>query len=346
MKNLIIGSTCRSVGKTSVIIGLAATYKGAFGYMKPFGDRLLYKKKKLWDYDAALMTNLFGLHEIPEEISIGFDHSKLRFMYDETSLLEKLRDEVAGVGKDKDIVFIEGGKSLNYGTSVYLDPISIASHTGGKLLLVLGGNENSILDDITFLAKRVDMKDVNFGGIIINKIPDIEEFKENNLDLIERTGLKILGIMPLEKELATFTVGYLAERLFAKILTGEEHLRRKVNCVFIGTMHVNAALENPLFKEGGKAVITSGDRTDMILASLESDTACVVLTEGITPGAKIIDIAKERGIPLLMVPADTLNVAKHIDVLDPLITRDDQDKVALLGRMAREHLRLEEIFKD
>lgn len=345
MEKLIVGSMCQSTGKTSLIVGLAATTKRKFGYIKPFGDRMLYRKKRLWDYDAALITNLFGLQEIPDDISIGFDHSKLRYMYDEKAVQEKLRSVVADVSTNRDVVFIEGGREINYGISVFLDPLSVAAATGGKLIIVVSGNENAILDDLAFLKKRIDLKGVRFGGVIMNKIPNIEEFKDHCLPRIADSGIQILGMIPFEKELTSFSVGYLAERLFAKVVTGEDGLDRTVKSVFVGTMHIQAALENPHFKEENKAVVTSGDRTDMILAALEGDTACVVLTDNISPSAKIIATAKERSIPLLLVAGDTFMVSRQMDAMEPLLTKNDQSKVALLEKLVRDHVDVAEILR-
>jgi BioD-like phosphotransacetylase family protein len=345
MDKLIIGSMCQSTGKTSLIVGLAKTLKKKIGYAKPLGDRMLYRKKRLWDYDSTLITNIFGLEEIPDDISIGFDHSKLRYMYDEKSLREKLESVLNDVSKGKDIVFIEGAREINYGMSVFLDTLSIAAYTGGKLILVASGNDNAILDDLAFLKKRIDLTGVRLGGVVLNKIANLDEFKDTSLPGIQEAGIKVLGLIPFEKALTTFNVGYLAERLFAKVVTGEEMLQKTVSHVFIGTMHVHAALENPLFKEKGKAVITGGDRTDMILAALEGDTACVVLTDNISPSAKIVAAAKEREIPLLLVPADTFQIARQMDAMEPLLTKDDVAKITLLENLVRTHVDVDEITR-
>jgi hypothetical protein len=53
MKNIVIGSVSENAGKTSFVVGLARAINGKFGYLKPFGDRLIYRKKRLWDHDAA-----------------------------------------------------------------------------------------------------------------------------------------------------------------------------------------------------------------------------------------------------------------------------------------------------
>ena len=56
MKSLIIASTREGAGKTSLMIGLTRAIEKRFGYVKPLGDRPLYRKKRLWDYDAALLA--------------------------------------------------------------------------------------------------------------------------------------------------------------------------------------------------------------------------------------------------------------------------------------------------
>jgi BioD-like phosphotransacetylase family protein len=72
-----------NAGKTTLIIGLAKALQKKIGYIKPFGDRLLYRKKRLWDYDTALMNSIFGLEQDPAEMSIGFDHAPLLYIVDE-----------------------------------------------------------------------------------------------------------------------------------------------------------------------------------------------------------------------------------------------------------------------
>ena len=77
-------------------------------------------------------------------MSIGFDHSKLRYMYDEEGTQKKLLETVGHIGKDKEILFIEGGRDLSYGMSVYLDTLSLAKYTGSLVIVVQrGGGHDS-----------------------------------------------------------------------------------------------------------------------------------------------------------------------------------------------------------
>ncbi|MCJ7494935.1 MAG: hypothetical protein MUP68_11980, partial [Deltaproteobacteria bacterium] len=56
--------------------------------------------------------------------------------------------------------------------------------------------------------------------------------------------------------------------------------------------------------------------------------------------SNIISKATERNIPLLMVFSDTYQTAKQIENLEPLLTKDDTDKVELLKELCRKHVDL------
>jgi BioD-like phosphotransacetylase family protein len=340
MDKVVIGSMRKSAGKTSIIVGIAGALKKKMAYLKPFGERLLYRKKRLWDYDSALITHIFGLQEDPVDMSIGFDHSKLRYMYDEEGTRQKLLETMAHISRDKEILFIEGGKDLTYGISIYLDTLSLARYTGSKLFIVVSGEEDTILDEILFLKKHVDLTGVPLGGIIVNKVQNLDEFQNTHLPVINKMGVRVIGVIPYQSELTCFSVYYLADRLFAKVITGEGGLKRVVKNIIIGAWSANVFLQSPVFKKENKLVITGGDRTDMILASLESDTSGIILTNNILPPSNIISKATERNIPLLMVFSDTYQTAKQIENLEPLLTKDDTDKVELLKELCRKHVDL------
>jgi len=53
--------------------------------------------------------------------------------------------------------------------------------------------------------------------------------------------------------------------------------------------------------------------------------------------------ASDRNIPLLLVSADTYQVAKQIDSMEPLLTKSSAEKIDLLGQLIQEHVNLQEI---
>jgi len=134
MEKVVVASVSTGAGKTSVIVGLARSLKRSFGYLKPFGDRLVYREKKVWDFDADLLTSLMGVRKDPEDLTIGFEHAKLRYMYDGEGRRKRLQEMVSQA--QGEILFVEGGKSLRYGVSLGLDAISVAKDIGAELVIV------------------------------------------------------------------------------------------------------------------------------------------------------------------------------------------------------------------
>jgi hypothetical protein len=340
MKTYIVGSVEKSSGKTGVIVGLKAALGKPAGYMKPFGDRLRYLKKRLWDYDSALITQMWDLKENPEDISIGFEHIKLQYKYDAVTIEEKLCEMANRTGAGKDILFVEAGNHLHYGLSVNLDALTMARALKAELVVVAGGPEGVVADDLAALKKNTNLEGITLKGVIFNKIHDLEDFKETHLPRLSALGLPILGCIPNEPKLTHFTMGYLAEILFSKILAGEQGLSNVVEHIVIGAMSVGSALRQTSFNKHKKLVITPGDRTDMIQAALEGGTSGIILTNNILPPASVISRAEAEKTPLLLVSSDTYQTAKQVDSLEPLLTKDDHAKAELLERLVRDHVDL------
>ena len=342
MDKLLVASLGKGAGKTSVIVGLAKALQKPFGYMKPLGDRMIHREKKVWDYDADLVLGIFGIKEDPEELTIGFDHSKLRYMYDAESRGEKLQTMVARVGKE--VLFVEGGRDLRYGASIGLDPISISKYIGAKLLLVIYGNEDAIMDDVTFVKEYLHLTGIAFKGVIFNKVQNKEEFETLHLRKIKESGLSVLGIIPYEKELTYTTANTIARHLFAKIITGENALDRVVKNISVGAMSVGAFIQTTFYQKEDQLLITSGDRADMILAAIEGGATCLVITNNIVPSSNIISKAYERNIPLLLVPHDTYTAATQINQLEPLLARSESRKIDLVTQLVQTHVNIKGIM--
>ena len=340
MKNIIVTSIRKDAGKTSVIVGLAKNTSQKMGYLKPFGDRLLYRKKRLWDFDAAVCTRAMDADESPEAMSIGFDHSKLRFMYDETTTAEKVREIAALNSNGKDIMLIESGMELTRGLSVNLDALSLCRYLKGELLVVLSGTNDQIVDDAYALKNIIALDDIKLAGVIINKVHDVEDFKAVYAENFEALGLPILGILPYDEDLTKPSMRFLADLFFAKILAGEKGLGNTIKDVFVGAMSADAVLRMQRFNKESKLVITSGDRSDMILAALDTHAAGIILTNNILPPPNIIARASGANIPLLLVAQDTFQAAKKVDNLVSLLAKDDDDKMDLLAGLIKDHVEM------
>ena len=181
-------------------------------------------------------------------------------------------------------------------------------------------------------------------GVLVNKVKDVEDFKDSHKEMMDSHGVKLLGLVPYMTELTHITVDYLAKSIFAKVITGENGLDNKVKNVFVGAMSAETAIRNPLFKKDNKLIITPGDRHDMIIAALETDTAGIVLTCNFLPDPKVIAKASEKGIPLLLMPQDTFKVAKMIDDMEPLLAMADSKRIGVIERLIKDNVDLKAIL--
>jgi BioD-like phosphotransacetylase family protein len=154
----------------------------------------------------------------------------------------------------------------------------------------------------------------------------------------------VLGIIPLAKELSYYKAKHLLDHIIAKNLTGMAGREKTIKSVFIGDMSENAALAYPAFKKEGKMVITSGDRSDMILAAIETGSSCILLTNGHMPHANLITKAAHAEIPMFLVSTDTYRTVTQIEHLEPLLTKDDKEKTEILKALVKKHVKLKEIF--
>ncbi|MBN1390548.1 MAG: AAA family ATPase [Candidatus Thermoplasmatota archaeon] len=345
MKRIVVASMERGAGKTSFIVGLSKAMDLKIGYMKPFGERILYRKKRLLDYDSVLVSSLFGLKESPEDLSLGFDHSKLRFMYDKESTEKKLRDVADSIDSSRDVLFIEAGRDLTYGSSLNLDPLSVSRTLDASLLFVLSGEQDKVIDQVHFLMDYLNTKKIEPIGLVFNKVDDPDDFMTSHGDAIAEAGARVLGVIPYLRDLSYYSMEHISNVLFAKMIAGEKGLKNLVRNIFVGAMSGGRAIESPLFRKEGKLIITSGDRSDLILGALESDTAGIVLTNNILPPSKLISKADERNIPLLLVPGDTFRTAKTIDDMERLLARDDDHKIQLLADEIRSRVSTDIILK-
>ncbi len=344
MKKIIISSLERDAGKTGVLLGIAANCTKPFSYIKPFGDHLVYHEKKIWDPDAHLMKTVFDLEGTVEEMSLGFDHSKLRFKYDEAGIRQVVREMAHRYSAGKSVLFVEAGRDLARGYSVHLDAVSLTQTLDGDLILVASGNHDRILDDVLYFHRHGCNEDFRLAGIILNKVKDADLFRENGLKELESSGVNVLGIIPFDPRLTHPTVRMISETLSAKVLSAEDSLNMEVHDIFVGAMSADAVLRLEKFKRRQKLIITSGDRSDMILAAINADCVGIVLTNNILPPPNIIARASEKKVPLMLVQSDTFQIAKKIDLMTPLTSPEDTDRIGILQELAYRYIDLNRIL--
>ncbi|MFW9933055.1 MAG: DRTGG domain-containing protein, partial [Candidatus Thorarchaeota archaeon] len=85
-----------------------------------------------------------------------------------------------------------------------------------------------------------------------------------------------------------------------------------------------------------KAVITSGDRSDICLAALETDTNLLILTGGIGPDIRTLARAREVSVPIMMTAHDTYTTGTIVDSLIGSVNPDNLEKVPIIEQIILE----------
>ena len=345
MRTFVITSGGPNAGKTAVILGIGSALleKGMkIGYLKPFGDRLVYEDKEVYDHDAALINHYLKMGMKPGELTLAFNHERVSYQFGIDKVGEELRRRMGFLypKKEIDVGFLEGGGTIDYGSYVELGPTAVASYLGSRAIHVVRGTGIEVLDNISFTRKYMKCRNVELSGVIINRAASTHEFEDGLVDKIEGSGVHVLGIIPEIDDLDTITVRHIADHLYARVVAGEAGLDNVVKRVFVGAMSASSAQKSPLFRSEGKMIITGGDRDDMVLASLDSTTAAIVLTNNIVPGPNILAQANSKGVPILSVPGDTFAVAKKIEDIESLVRVGEDTKVEILKETVKKRLDL------
>src|SRR5262249_31448543 len=151
-------------------------------------------------------------------------------------------------------------------------------------------------------------------GVVLNSVPAdaMEQVKVPVAKYLERCGVKVYGVLPIEHTLLSINVGEVIQRLNARVLTGDNHRDKKIENLSVGAMTAEAAL--PRFRRmGNKAVITGGDRTDIQAAALETSTTALILTGNLQPSPTIVKRAEELGVAVLLASGSTIETVQAVE---------------------------------
>lgn len=340
MKNLIISSTEEEAGKTTMGLGIAMSEPSKYNYFKPFGDRPIYKKKRLIDYDAKLFKNILNLEEEYEKFCIGFDHSKIKYSYDKETVRNIIVERIEELSRNRESVIIETGIDWRFGSSVSLDPASLYDMIEAEVIIVAAGSRVNIVDDLTASARYFEALDIPIKGAILNKVDSVEDIRNFALPDIKDIGIEVMGIIPYIDELDLTRVRFINDMLFGKVLAGDEGLDKIVEHVFVGALSVGEMVRKPQFHKERKLMVTGGDRSDVILASLDENTSGIVLTNDIIPPSNIISKADRAGIPLIVIPLNTYEAAKRLEKMDTITTIEDDFKIQKIKELVTPNIKL------
>jgi len=319
-------------------------------FLKPVGQQVVNVKEGIVDKDSYLIGEVFGgrrkvVEMSPVTIGKGFTE-KYIFNPQKDKLEQKILKSFTNLTKGKDAIIVEGTGHAGVGSVIDYSNADVAALLGSKVIIVSEGGIGKSIDEIMLNKALFELKNVEILGVIINKVlPDkYEKIKKVLKRGLENKGMRLLGVIPVDPLLSSPTVEQIMDRLMLQLLSGEKNLSRRVKHNVVAAMEPHNMIQ---YLQDGSLVLTSGDRVDNILAAVSSHLisdgrsfriAGIILTGGLMPNPKIIDLLKKSEIPVLITDQDTYSIAARIENLICKIQKTDKDKIDEAAKLVKKYV--------
>lgn len=217
MLNVFISGLQRSSGKTLIGAGLAATMQ-SLSYSTVFYKPIQTGAKMLSGFkcspDLAYVKRIDSNIVTCSTYALSSEASPFVGAYEEgvkLGLNTIVSDYTANRINDCNIV--EGSNSVSCPVAQDITEVDIAKNLGLPILLVVNPKYSSVADVLSGIA-YIKSKNVEFIGVIVNQYDENSGLLEEKYFpqiLKEFTDVKILGVLPNYKDIATLTPESLIE---------------------------------------------------------------------------------------------------------------------------------------
>ena len=316
---LYIASTSGYSGKTLLALALSRIWSASgvsVGYVKPLGKIPVMEGKNLVDGDALFLARELGLSGSLEDICpvvITQDLLMGAYRRERLRLRERVGRAVANAASAVEILLLGGAANLRDGFFLGLSPLDMISSLDCRVLLVDRFEGEKSMDQVLWAAGILGER---LLGVVLNRVaPSKETFARDVVRPYFESGkIRVFGVIPVDPLMDSISVAVLAEGLSAVVASGEDRMDTMVERFCVGAMDVEGALR--VFRRiPRKAVVTGGMRADIQHAALETDTKCLILTGGVTPGERVRHRARMMGVPVLVVKTDTMATVERFEQL-------------------------------
>lgn len=316
-KSLYVVSTSPHSGKSAVCLALALVLRDegiAVSYMKPLGASLMSLDDGHVDEDAYVAWKALGIEapwEYASPVLLTDDLRAAPLVGPVFGLEAKITEALTRLSAGRDVVVMEGlGRTFD-GQSLGLSAPKVAELVDAAVMPVIEYRPDLDLDSI--LLSQYLFRD-RLIGIVINGAPSrlVETTAIRLRPFMERHGLKLFAVLGRDPVLRSVTVSELADELGGEVLCAKDQLGELVETFILGAMTGDAAFRF-FQRKANKAVITGGDRSDVIMAALRTSTRCIVLTGNLRPDVSVLGAAAEQGVPVILVKEDTLTTTERVE---------------------------------
>ena len=342
-KILYVSATEEQSGKSAVVLGVMQMLLGELSRVAIFRPIINDPGQGNRDHDIDLVLSHFRL-DVAYEDTYAYTLKQARELINtgqHALLLETILKKCKSLQSEYDFVLCEGtdfkGKDPAFEFDINAD---IAANLGAPALLVSSGRDKTPEEVVSLSQMKIDTleeKGVDLVACVVNRAP--EGVTEDMVGTIEH---KVQGkerlpvyVIPENEALGKATLGDVKRWLDADVLYGHSGLQTLVDNYLIAAMQIGNFLE---YIEPGSLIITPGDRSDIILASLASrlsasypDISGIVLTGGLQPSSsvhRLIEGWTGVPVPVLSVKGHTYQAAQKVNRLYGRIESNDDQRIA------------------
>ena len=356
-KSLYISSLAPAAGSLIVAMGIMELLKSRLGRVAFFRPVILDGSGT--DKDINFMLEYYALG-MEYKDAYGYTVHEVESLIAENKfnhVLENLIDKLKILESQYDFVLIEGLNQSNFSQALDFDiNLSIAKNLSSPFIGVLKGKNKSVkevMDEILIEAEAIKGAGCQHFATFVNRLGEDEAEELKALSKQDALQCAPLYFLPEVPELDTPTVAEIKKALGCMHIYGEEKdLRRVVKQSKIAAMKLDNFLE---YIEDGDLVITSGDRSDIIVGCLSTvfsnnypNISGILLTAGMMPHKSINKLVagfKDLSIPILSVEDGTFNTAVNVAKVPATITPQSVRKIALAMGLFSSNVNITEIEK-
>ncbi|MGD9948369.1 MAG: phosphate acetyltransferase [Desulfobulbus sp.] len=341
--NLYVTAAEERSGKSAIILGVMQVILkeiSRIAFFRPIINDHVFGRV---DHDLNLILKYFKL-DIEYTDTHAYTLSQARQLItsgQEGILYENILKKYKQLEAKYDFVLCEGTDFRGKDPGFEFDlNANIAANLGAPVLIVASGRDKSTEEICTHTAITIDTleeKGLDLAGCIINRAP--ESFLRDtasNAKCREQFGRNFpLYVIPENKALGNPTIDDVKRWLGAEVLYGKPSMLNLVNNYLVAAMQISNFLD---YIKDGSLIITPGDRSDIIIASLASrissaypNISGILITGGIevsTSVQRLIQGWTGIPVPVLFVESHTYDTVQSVNELYGRIEPTDTKRIA------------------
>lgn len=291
---------------------------------------------------TRLMMDLYSLRFPAEEMygaTLADAHELLSAgKYDD--LYGRILERYKFLESQSDFVLCVGTDYSGVSVALEFDfNVQVARNLGVSLVPIVNGHEkdeDTIVNAVQAITESMETGKLDVVAVVVNRI---EKSRRDALVASMKDRFSDnppVYVLPEEPILERPTVSEIATALNARLINGDvELLDGEVASVKVGAMDLPNFLDH---LEDGSLVITSGDRSDIIIGTLAAHRstnypriAGLVLTGNLQPASQVqrlIEGLVVSPVPILATGMDTFSAVTRVSRVRPSFTAQNKRKIA------------------